>query len=125
MAATKNLFAFKPEIEENVIITHPDLIGEAEHNFKLRKEKFDKKYSDQILVSKIIHLSTYEVKLKKKRQQILKEEEEAAALLKNISTHNWLTNDEERRLFVEHYVQEIRLEVEKKERCKQWVQEHF
>ena len=93
-------------------------------HFKLRKEKFDKKYSDQILVSKIIHFSTYEIKLKEKRKQILKEEEEAA-LLENISTHNWLTNDEERRLFVEHYVQEIRLEVEKKERCEQWVKEHF
>ena len=112
MSSSKHIFKFKPEIEENIIITHPDLTGKAEHNFEVRKEIFDKKYSSQILNGKMIHYSNYNYKLKEKRKQILQEEE--ALELEKLSINNWLADDEEKALFIEHYVQEIRLEVDKK-----------
>ena len=37
----------------------------------------------------------------------------------------WMTAEEETDFFIEHYVQEIRLEVEKKQRCEKWVKDHF
>ena len=58
-------FTFRPEPEQDVIITHPDLMGEAEHNFKKREEIFNEKYGRQILVGKIIH-DFYEVRLNEK-----------------------------------------------------------
>ena len=119
-----NKFAFKPEVEKDIMITHPDLVGDAENDFKVRKDIFDKKFSNKIVCAKFVHYST-EYKRREKKKKILKEEEEAALKLENISTKNWLTDDEERALFVEHYVEEIRSEVDKKHRCETWVKEHF
>ena len=124
---SQSRFAFKPEIEQDIIITHPDLVGEAEYNFKKREEIFNNKYGRRILVGKITHEIFYEECLKEKRAKILKEEEAALKFIENFEqTENWwLSNDEERRLFVEHYVEEIRMEVDKRERCESWVKEHF
>ena len=119
-------FAFKPEIEENIVITHPDLIGDAEHCLKKREEIFNVKYGRQILVTKITHEIIYEEYLKEKRAEIMKEELEAIKFIENFQkTEKWLSNDEERRLFIEHYVDEIRMEVDRRQRCESWVKEHF
>ena len=37
----------------------------------------------------------------------------------------WLTDEEEADHFILRYISEIRLEVEKEERTKKWVEEHF
>ena len=121
-----NIFKFKPEVEEDIIISHPDLTGKAEHSFEIRKKIFDEKYSRQILVNKITHEIYFEECLKEKRKKIMEKELEALSAFDKFSgKFNWLTDDEERALFVEHYVSEIRLEVDKKQRCESWVKEHF
>ena len=69
----------------------------------------------------------YFMKSASKRREILEEEKEALEFIDKFSkkTVNWLKDDEERALFIEHYVEEIRLEVDKKHRCEKWVKEHF
>ena len=62
------------------------------------------------------------MKIGLKRRKILEEEQEALEFINNCPKENvnWLTDDQEWALFVEQYVQEIRLEVDKKHRCEQW-----
>ena len=117
-------FKFKPEVEQDIIINHPDLTGDAEHIFKERKRIFDAKYEKQIITSIFMQYIKFNELQKKKRRNMNETCEQFVNGL-NISKENWLNEDEESAVFVSHYVEQIRLEVEKQERCQQWVKDYF
>ena len=129
--SSNNVFKFKPEEEENIVITHHDLtVGLAEVSPLMREIIFTKKYAKKIqkINKERERLFFKRQQQEKRKRENMEEEQEVINFIENFTCSkpdNWLTDDEERSLFIEHFVAEIKLEVEKKQRCEAWVKDHI
>ena len=67
-------------------------------------------------------------KKQEKRKRTENEEEDVEKFIKNLKISKedgWMTPEEETDIFIQNYIQEIRLECEKMQRCEKWVNDHF
>ena len=124
--SSNNIFRFKPEVEENIIITHRDLtIGLAEVSPLMREIIFAKKFGKRIQKRNEEREKLFKQRQEKRKRNKEEDVEKFMANFKCSKSDNWLNDDEEQALFIEHFVEEIRLDVEKKQRYEDWIKNHF
>ena len=115
--SSNNVFKFKPEVEENIVITHHDLtIGLVEASLLMLEIIFTKKYAKKIQKRNEERERLFFKRQQQEKRKKENKEEEVVNFIENFTCSkpdNWLTDDEERSLFIEHFVAEIKLEVEK------------
>ena len=118
--ASNNIFAFKPEVEVDIIIDHPDI----PISILYRQMIFKNKYHRKIKMAKEEPERKWD-KLTKKRKIDAETCEEFIKNLKLSKEGNWLNEKEEVDIAIEEYISEIRMEHEKETRTKKWVKDHF